>query len=256
MYNSNLALMAENIGSPDNTINDDSYPQNILQLDVNDLNNINNLNNTGQKLYPQINESKPQVLFGTDNQPVTDRRIEVSWRNLIYTVEKNALLNACRKENKNRTILKGLSGYFRSGNLTAIMGPSGSGKSTLLECVSGFRKKGLTGDVRITGSKRIKIGLIAQNDHLINQLSVKEALLFASKLKNYKRNFGDEELEEVIVDEDYAENQTISSSSYHDMLARHVMKQLGLEVCADTRSGNCSGGQRKRLSIALELISK
>ncbi len=131
-----------------------------------------------------------------------------------------------------------------------------SGKSTLLECVSGFRKKGMSGDVRIFGSKRIKIGLIAQNDQLLDQLTVKESLLFASKLKNYKRELADDDLDEVFVDQQYVENVTISSSSYHDMLVRHVMKQLGLEICADTKSGNCSGGQRKRLSIALELISK
>jgi len=254
MYNSNLALMAETIGSPDIIVNDNSQQQsNTLQLNVNDLNNINNLNNMGAKTY--ANESKPSSLFGQNSEPM-DNTIEVSWRNLVYSVEKNALLNACRKENKSRTILKGLSGHFRSGNLTAIMGPSGSGKSTLLECVSGFRKKGLSGDVRITGSSRIKIGLIAQNDQLLNQLTVREALLFASKLKNYKRDIEEEDLDEVVVSDDYAENQTKSSSSYHDMLSKYVMKQLGLEVCADTRSGNCSGGQRKRLSIALELISK
>jgi ABC-type multidrug transport system ATPase subunit len=114
----------------------------------------------------------------------------------------------------------------------------------------------MSGDVRIFGSKRIKIGLIAQNDQLLDQLTVKESLLFASKLKNYKRELADDDLDEVFVDQQYVENVTISSSSYHDMLVRHVMKQLGLEICADTKSGNCSGGQRKRLSIALELISK
>ena len=223
------------------------------QLNVDELNNVNS-HNSNNKANPN---SKAVAVNG---QPVNERTIEVSWHNLVYTVSRTAIVDRVidkvrGNDSKSRTILKGLTGYFRSGNLTAIMGPSGAGKSTLLECVSGFRKKGLSGDVRITGSSSIKIGLIAQNDQLLNQLTVKEALIFASKLKNYKQA-ETKELEEVIVDDSYAESQTKNSSTYHDMLARHVMKQLGLEVCADTRSGNCSGGQRKRLSIALELISK
>ena len=222
--------------------NDSSYQQ----LNVEELNNINNYHNSQTK---NNLSAKNAVRLGDE------RTIEVSWHNLVYTVERNSLVDKLRKTDKSRTILKGLTGYFRGGQLTAIMGPSGAGKSTLLECVSGFRKKGLSGDVRITGSSRIKIGLIAQNDQLLNQLTVREALLFASKLKNYLQN-DTKELVEVIVDENHAESQQKNLSSYHEMLARHVMKQLGLEVCADTRSGNCSGGQRKRLSIALELISK
>lgn len=225
----------------------------LQELNVTDLNNVNANNSFNASNKVDLNTK------ATNGQPVNERTIEVSWHNLVYTVDRTSIVDRVidkvrGNESKSRTILKGLTGYFRSGNLTAIMGPSGAGKSTLLECVSGFRKKGLSGDVRITGSSSIKIGLIAQNDQLLNQLTVKEALLFASKLKNYKQQ--NKELEEVIVEDNYAENQSNNSSTYHEMLARHVMKQLGLEVCADTRSGSCSGGQRKRLSIALELISK
>ncbi|XP_054168940.1 ATP-binding cassette sub-family G member 4-like [Oppia nitens] len=238
---------------------------NANQLMANNNNNsVNGINNGNNKQVAMMmktpsTDTNGSAAGGGGSKDGTI--IEVSWRNLVYTVPKSRLASLMRKDNRNRTILKGLSGYFRSGNLTAIMGPSGAGKSTLLECVSGFRKNGLSGDVKITGSSSIKIGLIAQNDHLLNQLTVKEALIFASKLKNYNHlDNSSKELAEVIVDDSYAESQVViagtDSSSYHDMLARHVIKQLGLEVCADTRSANCSGGQRKRLSIALELISK
>lgn len=203
----------------------------------------------------------PANLKPVEGYPSKHGTIQVSWRNLVYTVEKTSLLTSCRRVDgeKTRIILKGLTGYFKSGQLTAVMGPSGAGKSTLLECVSGKRQKGLSGDVRVTGSEKIKIGLIGQNDHLLNQLSVKESLLYASKLKNHKLENQESILEEVVVSNNNNGFQSSSKqqdASYHEIIAKNVMKQLGLEVCADTRSGNCSGGQRKRLSIALELVSK
>jgi ABC-type multidrug transport system fused ATPase/permease subunit len=125
MYNSNLALISGSNGSQEITVNEEQ--NNTLQLSVNDLNNINNLNNIGDKTYP--NGDKQSILKQVNSEQINDRIIEVSWHNLVYTVEKNAVMSLCRKgQNKSRTILKGLSGHFRSGNLTAVMGPSGSGK--------------------------------------------------------------------------------------------------------------------------------
>ena len=211
----------------------------------------------GSRLLPLDGKNREKVL-GNTTRGIDDEVIEVQWRNLVYKVERNALVDFVKKDGeKVKVILKGLTGYFRSGQLTAIMGPSGAGKSTLLECVSGKRKKGLSGDVRIIGSSKIDIGLISQNDYLINQLTVKESLIFASKLKNYKKAELEENLEEVVIGDDYADNAPIVKQlGYHQALAMNVMKQLGLEMCADTKCGNCSGGQRKRVSIALELISK
>ncbi|CAG2174673.1 unnamed protein product, partial [Oppiella nova] len=83
----------------------------------------------------------------------------------------------------------------------------------------------------ITGCERIKVAIIAQNDYLTDKFTLKEALLFASKTKNGVKK----------VD--------------HEEIVNNVVNALSLETCLDTRLGKCSGGQRRRVSIALELVS-
>ena len=74
--------------------------------------------------YKGGNQLPPGVVIP---EPVSGNQIEVSWKNLTYTVDTKSILDTCKKEkpDKTKVILKGLSGYFRSGQLTAVMGPSG-----------------------------------------------------------------------------------------------------------------------------------
>lgn len=211
--------------------------------------------------------------------------VEVSWRDLNYKIERTEWSpgncftakdgRSCMKTNR-RTILNELSGFFRTGHLTAVMGPSGSGKSTMLECVVGLRKKGVTGEVRVNGAsekQKIKVALINQRDYLMESFTVREMLVYASRLKNT----GKTEVDDIDEDDDTAPLEEIvttsglesaeagssgnliepkSEKNLHQRVALRIVKQLGLEVCIDTRAGNCSGGQKKRISIALEMISK
>ncbi|XP_054157562.1 ATP-binding cassette sub-family G member 1-like [Oppia nitens] len=144
----------------------------------------------------------------------------VTWKGLSYKVNDNK-----------RTILNNVSGSFQSGQIMAIMGPSGSGKSSLLSCICGYSKTGLSGAITISTKRKVKFAFIAQDNYLLNKLSTREALVFASKLKN----------------KSYAD---------HSMIAKNVMEKLSITKCADNMPNRCSGGQLKRLSIALELVSR
>jgi len=130
-----------------------------------------------------------------------------------------------------------------SGSLVGIMGASGSGKSTLLNVLNGNLSPS-EGEVTVNGvnihkdSDQIEgvIGYIAQDDLLIEELTVYQNLFYNAKLC-----FGQKEDGEI-------------SELVHEMLST-----LGLTETADLRVGNpldktISGGQRKRLNIALELI--
>lgn len=95
-------------------------------------------------------------------------------------------------------------------------------------------------------------------------------LIYASRLKNFRKSDEEEaKLLEVISVNDSNGNLNGADTSskrnlleeekvknYHHKLALNVIQQLGLDVCIDNRAGSCSGGQKKRISIALEMISK
>ncbi len=131
------------------------------------------------------------------------------------------------------------------GKLIGIMGASGAGKTTLLNVLAGINKP-TKGKILINGfeinSEKDKdkiqgvIGYVAQDDLLIEELTVYQNLYYNAKL--CFANLKEEELHKKVMD---------------------VLLSLGLEQTKDITVGNVldkkiSGGQRKRLNIALELI--
>ena len=133
----------------------------------------------------------------------------------------------------------------RSGTLVAIMGGSGVGKSTLINVLNGNLKPD-RGEVFFNGynlndpeeRKKIKgiIGLVPQEDLLIEDLNVHQNLYYSAKL--CLDNLDDDEIEKVV---------------------DRVLDELDLKEIKNLKVGSplkkiISGGQRKRLNIALELI--
>jgi len=147
--------------------------------------------------------------------------------------------------NKNTKALHKLSFSVKGGNLCSIMGGSGAGKSTLLNLLNGS-DKAEKGKILINGTEvdtadasfKSIIGFVSQDDLLIGELSVFDNLYYSAKLS--LGNISDEEVREKV---------------------NHTLKSLGLEKIKHLKVGNpihktISGGQRKRLNIALELISE
>ncbi|XP_055590134.1 ATP-binding cassette sub-family G member 1-like [Uranotaenia lowii] len=134
-------------------------------------------------------------------------------------------------------ILKGISGKFRSGRLTAILGPSGSGKSSLLNVLSGFRKAEGTiklNSDELSGSKlRKAVSYTEQEVSLWLNLTVEESLKYAIEFQ----------LPPAI------------ANSSKKILIQELIETLGLERCRNTLGKNLSGGEYKRLAMAIDLLA-
>ncbi len=133
--------------------------------------------------------------------------VDIDFRDIVYTVREGG--RCCRRGggegDGTKTILKGVTGRFRSGQLSAIMGPSGAGKSTVMNVVSGYKTTGVTGDVLINGKprdlrqfRRISC-YIMQDDCLSQHLTVEEAMRVAADLKIGEKT--SEEEKQAVIDE-------------------------------------------------------
>jgi ABC-type multidrug transport system ATPase subunit len=139
-----------------------------------------------------------------------------------------------------RILLDNVSFSARPGTLTAVIGPSGAGKSTLAKVVVGTTRP-TKGNVSFEGhnihseyaSLRSRIGMVPQDDVVHSQLTVNQALNYAAELR----------LPPDTTKED--RRQVISQ----------VLEELELTQHADKRVDKLSGGQRKRASVAMELLT-
>ena len=124
--------------------------------------------------------------------------------------------------------------------LTAIIGPSGAGKSTLLGVLTG-RTRPTQGEIQISGSDlhenfqilSRQIGSVPQADILHTRLTVKQALSYGAQLRL----------------------PSDTSRAERESRVEEVMRKLELSERADLRIDRLSGGQRKRASIGLELLT-
>ncbi|MEU4464209.1 MULTISPECIES: FHA domain-containing protein [unclassified Streptomyces] len=140
-----------------------------------------------------------------------------------------------------KTLLDHVSFPVGEKCLLAVVGPSGAGKSTLLNALTGQRPAN-HGTVLYDGRDlyrdyaelRQRIGLVPQDDILHAQLTVRKALSYAAELR-FPQDTAKAE-RRARVDE--------------------VIRELGLEQRADQHVHSLSGGQRKRVSVALELLTK
>jgi ABC-type multidrug transport system ATPase subunit len=139
-----------------------------------------------------------------------------------------------------KQLLDDISLIARPGTLTAIIGGSGAGKTTLARVIAGYARP-TSGSVTFQGhdihaeyaSLRSRIGMVPQDDVVHRQLTVNQALGYAAELR-------------LPPDTTKADRAQVVTQ---------VLEELDLTKHADTRVDKLSGGQRKRASVALELLT-
>ncbi|KAJ0399421.1 hypothetical protein ATCC90586_000395 [Pythium insidiosum] len=233
------------------------------------------------KLFPQISV----ILEKGAQRPLP--RVEVHYRNLTITVN---LAQACKKKNpfrsgevapnvtnvslpKSKAILNNVSGVFKAGTITLVLGQPGSGKSSLMKILSGRfpvdKDVKVTGDITFNGRSRQEIlprlpqfvAYVDQHDKHLPMMTVQETIDFAyacnggGTLTDFERQFlmqgSDTENAEAIT----------TAEAVTKAMPQIVLNLLGLNGCKDTVVGDAmvrgiSGGQRKRVTTGEMMFGK
>jgi ABC transport system ATP-binding/permease protein len=136
-----------------------------------------------------------------------------------------------------RRILTSASLSVLPGELVAIIGESGSGKSTLIKALAGVTDP-TEGRVSLSGeavrARLTDVGYVPQEEIVHGALTVAEALRYSARLR-LPDDAGDGDVEDAVA---------------------RVLAEVDLTEHADTRIASLSGGQRKRASVAVELLSR
>lgn len=166
----------------------------------------------------------------------------LSFHNICYRVKVKSGFLPCRKPVE-KEILSNINGIMKPG-LNAILGPTGGGKSSLLDVLAARKDpSGLSGNVLINGALRptnfkCNSGYVVQDDVVMGTLTVRENLQFSAALRL---------------------PATMTNHEKNERINR-VIQELGLDKVADSKVGTqfirgVSGGERKRTSIGMELIT-
>lgn len=151
-------------------------------------------------------------------------------------------VQALEQKKSNKRILGGyLSFRVSPGQFIGLLGPSGSGKSTLLKACCGLQAPS-KGEVLYNGQSlyqslpqwREQIGYVPQDDIIHRELSVSKAIDYAARLR-------------------LGPNLAVKT---RQALVTRVIHQVGLQERSKVRISRLSGGQRKRVSVAVELLNR
>jgi len=159
--------------------------------------------------------------------------VTLTWNNVDFVVGDD------------KKILRGCWGEASAGRSVAVMGPSGAGKTSLLNALAGRSPKSqVTGTFTANGTPitpsdyRTKVAYVMQDDALMATATPREALQFSASLR---------------LPQDMSKKDI-------DHRVEQMIRELGLDACADTMVGNAmiqglSGGEKKRVSIGVEMIT-
>ena len=191
----------------------------------------------------------PLVLHVTESQVNVVVEDQAGWAGKpLYEIEAwDLFLQVPDRDVKGemKTLLDHVSFKALPGDMIALMGPSGAGKTTLLLTLNGYMPP-TSGQVRINGEDlyliydalRGSIGYVPQDDIVHPELTVFEAVKYSARFR---------------LPPDYSEEEI-------DRRVEETLRDLGLEAVKNLQIGKpekkvLSGGQRKRVNIALELVT-
>uniref|UniRef100_A0A2H8U0W7 Protein scarlet n=1 Tax=Melanaphis sacchari TaxID=742174 RepID=A0A2H8U0W7_9HEMI len=163
----------------------------------------------------------------------------LSWKKINVHVKQINKAFFRRSKISYKQILHNVSGNVECGNLLGIMGPSGSGKTTLMSTISHRTKGNFEGELLLNGrpiSEEVMIkisGFVPQHDISFDQLTALEHLSLMANLK-------------------------VSCNTSKIALKEHIdeiISTLGMNKFLNTRISFLSGGERKKIALAVQLLN-
>jgi ABC transport system ATP-binding/permease protein len=213
--------------------------QSPLGTEIRDARSVNGTFVNGVRVGSAVLNEGDVVTIGNIDLVFTDgnlvRRTEAATRTGGLEV------NGVHFKIDGKELLDNISLTARPGTLTAIIGGSGAGKTTLSRLIAGYTRPS-AGSVTFEGhdihaeyaTMRSRIGMVPQDDVVHRQLTVNQALGYAAELRL----------------------PPDTSKQERAQVVAQVLEELDLTKHADTRVEKLSGGQRKRASVALELLTQ
>lgn len=202
-----------------------------------DTNSANHVYVNGQPVSSQLLHTGDELRIGPYRLTYTGTELREYDESAHICIEA---LHLNKVSNNHVTLLHDISLVIPPRTFVALVGASGSGKSTLLDALNGLRpaQKGIVyynnvDYYRAYAAFNTQLGYVPQDDIVHRDLSVEHALYYAARLR-LPRDFTTEQIhwriDEVLADVEMSERRTLLVSKL-------------------------SGGQRKRISIALELLA-
>ncbi|CAK9136210.1 unnamed protein product [Ilex paraguariensis] len=199
----------------------------------------------------QMEEKTKNSPANTTTQPYKDRMVlpfepqTVVFQNVQYYIDTPPAMKERGFTQKKLQLLCDITGAFRPGVLTALMGVSGAGKTTLLDVLAGRKASGIIeGEIKIGGYPKVQetfariSGYCEQTDIHSPQITVEESVIFSAWLRL----------------------QPQIDSKTKSEFVKEVIETIELDGIKDALVGTpgvsgLSTEQRKRLTIAVELVA-
>ncbi|TQF02927.1 FHA domain-containing protein [Kitasatospora acidiphila] len=211
------------------------------RYEIVDLGSHNGIYVNGQQVQRQLLGPQDRLTVGHSSFQLVGDQLQEFIDNGPVSFSAHHLTVEVEHKGAKKVLLNDVSFGVPEKSLVAVIGPSGSGKSTLLRALTGYRPAD-RGEVLYDGRNlykqfaelRQRIGLVPQSEILHKELTVRTGLKYAARL----RFPGDTE------------------PSERERRIDEVLYELRLDKRAENRITALSGGQQKRVSVALELLTK